>query len=38
MDVSGSMEGEKIDQVKKALARALDNLGEHDAFSLVTLF
>jgi len=36
MDVSGSMAGEKIDQVKEALRRALDNLGEHDAFSLVT--
>ena len=35
LDTSGSMEGEKIDQAKKALAFVLDHLNAEDRFAIV---
>jgi len=36
LDTSGSMEGEKIDQARRAARYVLDNLGEADRFNIVT--
>jgi uncharacterized protein with von Willebrand factor type A (vWA) domain len=36
LDISGSMEGEKIQQTKDAMVTILDDLGEKDHFNLLT--
>ena len=36
LDISGSMEGEKIQQMKDAMVTILDDLNEEDHFNIVT--
>jgi secreted protein with Ig-like and vWFA domain len=35
LDVSGSMEGRKLEQVKEAMSKILDDLGPSDYFNLI---
>ncbi len=36
LDISGSMEGEKIQQMKDAMVTILDDLNEDDHFNIIT--